>query len=77
MTSHRGSHTATDVKPEMIPGVWTGNAIQHNKYDVHGIAQAPTDRKDDIFMQRQLYIDKAHTALNIFPTAPSIQPLSY
>ena len=26
-------------------------------------------------MQRHLYIDKAHTALNIFPTAPSLQLL--
>ena len=43
-----------------------GNGIQHNKYDVHGIAQARTDRKYDIFMQRRLYIDEAHTALDIF-----------
>ena len=25
-----------------------------------------TNRKDDIFMQRRLYIDEAHTALDIF-----------
>ena len=37
------------------------------------------DRKneDDIFMQRRLYIEEAHTVLNIFPTAPPIRPLSY
>ena len=27
---------------------------------------AHTNRKDDIFMQRRLYIDEAHTALDIF-----------
>ena len=68
MTYHRNSHTTTDVKPEMIPGVLTGNGIQHDKYDVRGIAQACTNRKEDIFMQRRLFIDDAHTALNIFCT---------
>ena len=53
MTSHLDSHTTTDVKPEMIPGVLTGNGIPHNKYDVRGIAHAHTNRKDDIFMERQ------------------------
>ena len=48
MTSHHNSHTTTDVKPEMILGVETGNGNQHNKYDICGIAQARTDRKDDI-----------------------------
>ena len=66
MTSHRDSHTITDVKPEMIPGVQTGNGIPHDKYDIRGIVHARTNRKDNIFMQRRLYIDKAHMALNIF-----------
>ena len=52
MTSHRDSHTATDVKPEMIQGVQTGNGIPHDKHDVRGIAHARTNRKDDTFMQR-------------------------
>ena len=43
-----------------------------SKFDVRGIAHARTDREDDIFMQRQLYIDEAHTALDIFPIAPPI-----
>ena len=69
MTSHHNNHTTTDVKPELISGVETGNGIQHNKYDIHGITQARIDRKDDIFMQRRLYIDEAHTALDIFSFA--------
>ena len=77
MISRSDSHTTTDVKPEIIPGVQTGNGIPHDKYDVHAIAHVRTDRKDDIFMQRRLYIDKAHTALDIFPTAPPIRHLSY
>ena len=39
--------------------------IPHDNYNKRGIAHARTNRKDDIFMQR-LYIDKAHTALDIF-----------
>ena len=31
-------------------------------------AYAHTNRKEDIFMQRRLYIDNAHAALNIFCT---------
>ena len=66
MTSHLDSHTTTDVKPEMIPGVYTGNGIPHDKYNIRGIAHVRTNRKDDIFMQRRLYIDEAHTVLDIF-----------
>ena len=70
---HLDNHATTDVKLEMI----TRSGITNDKYDVPGIAHARTDRKDDIFMQRRLYIDEAHTALDIFPTAPPIRPLSY
>ena len=65
MTSHRDSHTITDVKPEIIPGVQTGNGIPHDKYNIRGIAHARTNRKDNIFRQRRLYIDKSHTRLDI------------
>ena len=53
MTSHPDSHTTTDVKPEIIPGVQTGNGIPHDEYDICGIAHARTNRKDNIFMQRR------------------------
>ena len=33
---------------------------------MRGIAHARTNRKDDIFMQRRLYIFEAHTTLDIF-----------
>ena len=66
MTSHLDNHTTTDVKPEMIPGVQSGNGIPRDKYNIHGIAHARTNRKDDTFMQRQLYIDTAHTVLDMF-----------
>ena len=55
-----------------MPGVLTGNGILHDKYDVGGIANARTVKKDDIFIQ--LYIDEAHTALDTFPSAPPIGP---
>ena len=66
MTSSSDSHTITDVKPEMIQGVQTRNGIPHDKYGIRGIAYVHTNRKDDIFMQRWLYIDEAHMALDIF-----------
>ena len=68
MTSHLDSHTTTDVKPDMLSGVQIRNGIPHDKYDVLGIAHARTNRKDNIFMQRRLYIEDAHTARSIFCT---------
>ena len=65
MTSHLDSHKTTDIKPEMLSGVQTWNGTPHGKYNIRGIAHVLKNRKDDIFMQRQLYIDKAHTALDI------------
>ena len=65
MTSHLEGHTTTDVKLDMLSGVQTGNGIPHDRYNIRGIAHARTNRKDDIFMQRRLYIDEAHKALNI------------
>ena len=52
MTSHLDGHTTTDVKPDMLSGVQTGNGIPHDRYNVRGIAHVRTNRKDDIFMQR-------------------------
>ena len=54
MTSHLDSHKTTDIKSEMISGVRTGNGTLHGKYNIRGIAQVRTNRKDDIFMQRRL-----------------------
>ena len=54
MTSHLNSHGTTDIKPEMLSGVQTGNGTPHDKYVIRGIAHARTNRKDDIFMQRRL-----------------------
>ena len=66
MTSHLDSHMTTDVKPDMLSGVQSENGIPHDRYNMRGIAHARTNRKDDIFMQRRLYIDEAHRALDIF-----------
>ena len=52
MTSHLDSHMTTDVKPDMLSGVQTGNGIPHDRYNIRGIAHVRTNRKDDIFMQR-------------------------
>ena len=67
MTSHLNSHRTTDIKPEMLSGVQTGNGTPHDKYHIRGIgiAHVRTNRKDNIFMQRQLYINEAHMALDM------------
>ena len=44
----------TDVKPDMLSCVQTGNEISHDRYNIRGIALWRTNRKDDIFMQRRL-----------------------
>ena len=54
MTSHLDSHRTTDIRPEMLSGVQTGNGTPHNKYNIRGIAHVHKNRKDNIFMQRQL-----------------------
>ena len=66
MTSHHDIYTTTNVKLEMIPGIQTGNGNPHDKCNLRGIAHARSNKKDNIFMQRRLYIDEAHTALDIF-----------
>ena len=38
MTSHLDSHTTTDVQPDMISGVRTGNGIPHDRHNIRGIA---------------------------------------
>ena len=53
MTAHLTSHGTTDIKPEMLSGVQTGNGTPHEKFDMRGIAHARTNRKDDIFTQRR------------------------
>ena len=47
MTSHLNSHRTTDIEPEMLSGVQTGNGTPHDKYSVRGITHAQTNRKDD------------------------------
>ena len=54
MTSHLDSPTTTNVKPDMLSGVQTGNRIPHVGYNICGIAHAHTNRNDNIFMQRGL-----------------------
>ena len=54
MTSHLNSHWTTDIKPEMLSGVQTGNGTPHDKYNIRGIAHVRTNRKDNIFMQRRV-----------------------
>ena len=54
MTSHLDSHITTDVKPDMLSGVQTGNGIPHEIYNIRGIAHVCPSRKDNIFMQRRL-----------------------
>ena len=54
MTSHLDSFGTTDIKPEMLSGVQTGNGTAHDIYDIRGIAHAHTNRKNNIFMERRL-----------------------
>ena len=44
--------------------------------NTRGIAHERTNRKDDIFLQIRLYIDEAHTALDIFRFAVFFHPIS-
>ena len=54
MTTHINTHWTTDIKPEMLSGVQTGNGTLHDKYNIRGIAHARKNRKDDIFRKKLL-----------------------
>ena len=43
MTSHVEGHTTTDVKPDMLSGVQTGNGIPHDRYYIRGITHGCTN----------------------------------
>ena len=49
MTSHLDSHRTTDIKPEMLSGVETGNGTPHDKHNICGIAHVHTNRKKQHF----------------------------
>ena len=64
----------------MLSGVQTGNGTPHDKYDIRGIARAHKQKRQHFHAKttsaklyiyigvgsRDLFIDKAHTALDIF-----------
>ena len=81
MTSHLNSHGTTDIRPEMLSGVQTGNGTPHDKYNIRGIASAHKQKRRHFHAKttsaklyyyigvswRDLFIDEAHTMLDIFP----------
>ena len=69
MTYHLDSHTTTDVKPDMLSDVQTVNGIQHDRYNIRGIAHVRTNRKDNIFMQRRLG-KSLHVCVCVFIPSP-------
>ena len=81
MTFYLDDHTTTQLTlNQRCYQVYKPNMdFKHDKYNIRGIAHARTNRKGNIFMQRKeklfiyigvgardLYIDKAHMALDIF-----------
>ena len=76
LSSSLDSHGTTDIKPEMSSGVQTGNGTSHDKYNIRGKQKRrhfyakTTSAKLYIYIEvraRDLYIDEAHTVLDIFP----------
>ena len=88
MTSHLNSHGTTDIEPEMLSVVQTGNGTQHYKYYLRGIALTCTKERRHFHAKttsaklyiyigvgsRDLFIDEAHTALDIFHFFPCVLP---
>ena len=60
MTSHFDSHRTTDIKLEFLFGVQTVNGIQHDKYNINGIAHVHTHRTDAKMTIARLYIRNSH-----------------
>ena len=38
VTFPHDSHNTTDVKPEMIPGLYAGNGISHDEYNIAALS---------------------------------------
>ena len=53
MTPHLDSHSTTDLKPEILSAVETGNRILCDGRNVRGVMHVHMCRKDDIFRQRR------------------------
>ena len=81
ITFHLDSHGTTDIKPETLSGVRTGNGTPHDGYNRRGFAHVRANRKEYIFMQRQgkslhvywsgakgLYPARAYTTLVVLVT---------
>ena len=69
MTPHLNKHSTTDLKPEILSSVLTGNRISRDGRNERGITHV--HRKDDIFRQKLLnhsgigegdYVTQSHTA---------------
>merc|ERR1711954_614159 len=90
MTSYLNSRGTTDIKPEMLSSVQTGNGTPHDKYNIRIICPCAHKQKRRHFHakmtsaklyiyigvgSRDLFIDEAHTALGIFPVfSPCMLP---
>ena len=55
MTSHLDRHGTTDIKPEMLSGVQTGNGIWHVEYNIPG-RKKTFKSKDDYCKALYIYI---------------------
>ena len=71
MTSHLDSHMTTDVKPDMLSGVQTGNGIPHDRYNIRGIAhQIRSDGPPSIRTHYFLFIRYEAKSLIKVPLMP-------
>ena len=91
MTFHLNSHGTNDIKPEMLSGVQTGNGTPHDKCNICGIARAHKQKRRHFHAKttsaklyyyigvrsRDLFIDKAHTVLDIFPACCLVRFASF
>ena len=53
VTSHHDSHTITDIKQKILSGFQTGYRLPFDEYNICGIVDDYTYRKNNIFMQRR------------------------
>ena len=81
MTSHLKSHRTTDIKPELLSGVQYGNGTPHDIYNIRRCPCANKQKRQHFHAKttsaklysyigvgsRDLFSDKAHTALGMFP----------
>ena len=78
MTSHLDSHGRTDIRPEVLSVVQTGNGIQHVEYDIQALRMCThTEKTTFKDKEKRSNSSKKNAPAGIAYSAYTIPPLRH